>query len=170
MRKKKLSQALSGDNTQEKVPSWTTDQWMQHDPSRDRYYLDKAKDYLRNVNKQEFRNIQQYGGAATVGIPYGDPSMSGDETAKYFKLYDYIKTRPNLEGSVRSLMNASHRENRNNLMQGGKTLSNMLAGNDNMAPSALQTLADSAKGQNIPGQYLSEEARRKLSPYLVGGY
>lgn len=55
----------------------------------DRGYLEKAKNYLTNIQNKISQDTQKFGHSA-YGAPYSDPSWSGTETAKMMKFQDYF--------------------------------------------------------------------------------
>ena len=55
----------------------------------DKGYLDKAKNYLNNIQNKISQDNQRYGHSA-YGAPYGDPAWSGGYTAQVMKLQDYF--------------------------------------------------------------------------------
>jgi hypothetical protein len=93
MRIKKLSKDLTGLGEEQEKKILTQMDWPRMSEYQqnlaDKGYLDKAKNYLNNIQNKISQDNQKYGHSA-YGAPYGDPAWSGGYTANVMKFQDYF--------------------------------------------------------------------------------
>lgn len=122
-------------------------------------YLQKAKNYLNNIQKQNHQNIMEYG-YTSMNTPYSDPSWKGLETARMMQFQDFF--RPT--GVDRS----------NEAMSDiGQSLADKLQGGFASPAEQAQAVGSMNRLQNIGNKRGINFAPQSVSDYLrlvKGGY
>jgi len=123
----------------------------------EREYLSKAKGYLNSLAKANTASWQQHG-RPLAGIPYGNPSWSATEPAKYMMLYDYAKSRPPIEGGLLRAAAGRNRENAENA--GG--LTKMMG----QGQVPMKDIASEIQSNPSLTQFLQQDTRSAIAPYM----